>query len=139
MNKRYEVIDHTADKGIRAYGHDLKELFENAAYGMFSLMADVDEITPTVTREIDVVAPDLESLLKTWLAELLYQFEVDEILFVKYDIKTITDMHVIGTVSGIPFNSDIDWLGSAVKAVTHHDLYVHQVDGKWEAQVILDV
>jgi SHS2 domain-containing protein len=63
MNKRFEVIDHTADKGIRAYGHDLKELFENAAYGMFSLMADFDRFTPTLTCEIDVDAPDLESLL----------------------------------------------------------------------------
>ena len=30
--KRYEVIDHTADIGIKAYGKDLRELFVNAAY-----------------------------------------------------------------------------------------------------------
>lgn len=139
MMKRYETIDHTADKGIRAYGHDLKELFENAAYGMFSLMADVDRYTPEVTREVVVDAPDAESLLRMWLAELLYQFEVDEILFVEYEIQTITDTHVTATASAIPFNSDIEWLGSAVKAVTHHDLYVRQIDDRWEAQVILDV
>ena len=74
-----------------------------------------------------------------WLSDLLYQFEVNEILFVKYELQTITDTHIAATASGISFNSDIEWLGSAVKAVTHHDLYVRQTDGRWEAQVILDV
>ena len=31
MGKRFEVIDHTADVGIAAYGEDLKEAFANAA------------------------------------------------------------------------------------------------------------
>jgi SHS2 domain-containing protein len=38
---RFKVIDHTADVGIIAYGKDLKEAFANAAYGMFSQIADL--------------------------------------------------------------------------------------------------
>ncbi|MBI4335989.1 MAG: archease, partial [Candidatus Omnitrophica bacterium] len=37
--KKYEPIEHTADIGIRAYGRSLKELFENAALGMFGEIA----------------------------------------------------------------------------------------------------
>ncbi|GAG16189.1 unnamed protein product, partial [marine sediment metagenome] len=42
--KRYEVIDHTADIGIKTYGKDLKELFVNAAYGMFDILADLKNV-----------------------------------------------------------------------------------------------
>ena len=42
MRKSFEIIDHTADVGIRAFGEDLCELYANAAHGMLSLMVSVD-------------------------------------------------------------------------------------------------
>ncbi|MHB1000426.1 MAG: archease [Armatimonadota bacterium] len=139
QDNRFEIISHTADKGIRAWGGDLNEVFENAAYGMFSLMADLSLYQPTVCREVSADAPDTESLLRTWLAELLYQFEVDRILYVKIEVRAVSENRVEGTACGLPFSDEIEWLGSAVKAVTHHDLYLHRTDERWEAQVIFDV
>ena len=37
--KPFELIDHTADVGIKVWGSTLTELFENAAKGMFSVIA----------------------------------------------------------------------------------------------------
>ena len=37
--KKFEYLDHTADIGIRAYGQDLKDLFENAAEAMLAATA----------------------------------------------------------------------------------------------------
>lgn len=31
MNKLYEILDHPADIGIKAYGKNIEELFSNAA------------------------------------------------------------------------------------------------------------
>jgi len=137
--QRFEVLAHTADKAIRAYGKSVEELFENAAYGMFSLMADLGKYMPTETRTFEVEAPDIESLLRSWLAELLYSFEVDRILFVDFEVQAIDGCRVKGKAHGLPFSSGIEWLGSSVKAVTHHNLYVHRTDERWEAQVIFDV
>lgn len=142
--QRFEILPHTADKGIRAFGRDLKELFENAAYGMFSLMAELGKYTPVESREFEVEAADTESLLRTWLAELLYQFEVDRILFVDFEVRAIEDGRLEGVARGLPFDHNVEWLGSSVKAVTHHGLYVRRTDerkvgGGWEAQVIFDV
>ena len=136
---RFEVLPHTADKAIRAFGHDLTELFVNAAYGMFSLMADLGKHKATERHEFEVEAPDIESLLRTWLADLLYKFEVDRILFVDFEVQAIDNSHLKGIACGLPFSDQIEWLGSAVKAVTHYDLYVHRTDERWEAQVIFDV
>jgi len=135
----FEPLAHTADKGIRAFGRDLKELFENAAFGMFSLMADLSRFAPTETREIRVEASDLAEVLRAWLAELVYQFEVDRILFVNFEVRSVEDTRLEGIARGIPFGPEIEWLGSIVKAVTHHDLDVHRTDDRWEATVIFDV
>ena len=136
---RFEPLAHTADKGIRAFGGDLKELFENAAHGMFSLMADLDKYAPTETREISVEAPDLPELLRGWLAELLYQFEVDRMLFVSFEVRAVEETRMRGIARGLPFNPGIEWLGSIVKAVTHYDLDVHRTDERWEATIVFDV
>ena len=36
----YELIDHTADIGIRATGRDIKDLFETAARAMYEQIVD---------------------------------------------------------------------------------------------------
>ncbi|MGH9785587.1 MAG: archease, partial [Terriglobia bacterium] len=33
----YEILEHTADVGLKAYGRTLPELFVNAAVGMIAL------------------------------------------------------------------------------------------------------
>jgi len=136
---RFEPLSHTADKGIRAFGSDLKELFENAAYGMFSLMAELDRYQSSMSMEISVESTDWDELLRSWLDELLYRFEVDRVLFTEFDVAEVSEFRVVGTAKGLAFSSDIEWIGSAVKAVTHHDLSVYRGDNGWEATVIFDV
>jgi SHS2 domain-containing protein len=135
---RFEPLEHTADKGIRAFGRDMKELFENAAYGMFSLMADLTLYAPSEGREIEAQASDDSELLRAWLAELLYQFEVERILFVDFHVEEIAEGQVKGTAQGLPFDG-VEWLGSQVKAVTHHDLEINRTDDCLQAIVIFDV
>ena len=117
----------------------MKELFENAAYGMFSLMAELDKYQPNETRQIEISAEETPELLRAWLAELLYLFEVERILFVKFDVVEISEDRVSGVAKGMPFSDDIEWLGSILKAVTYHKLEVNRTPNRWEAQVVFDV
>jgi hypothetical protein len=59
----FEVIDHTADVGIIAYGRNFRELLENAALGMFSLMAELETVEPKEQRQVtaEVPIPDKET------------------------------------------------------------------------------
>ena len=47
--RRFEILDHTADIGIIAFGSTLPELFEHAAYGMCSLMFDLTGMPSSIT------------------------------------------------------------------------------------------
>ena len=44
MEKEFEILNHTADVGIIAYGADMKEAFANAAKGLFSLITELDDV-----------------------------------------------------------------------------------------------
>jgi SHS2 domain-containing protein len=69
---KFEVVEHTADIGIKVYGKNLQQLYENAAYGMFSLLLDLEKVRPDKKLKISVEGGDPESLLVNWLNELIY-------------------------------------------------------------------
>lgn len=135
---RFEVIDHTADVGIIAYGSDLKEAFANSAYGMFSLIADLEGVEEGVCRDINVQAPDQEALLVVWLNELLYLFDVDHVIFGKFEISDLSQNRLQAKVYGERIDTSHHQLKTAVKAATYHLLKVEKENG-FRVQVILDV
>ena len=91
VRKSYRILDHTADTGIVAYGTDLKQVFANAAKGLFSLITDLRKITERTSQNIAVTAVDRETLLVAWLNELVYLFDAKQMLFKRFEITDLTD------------------------------------------------
>jgi SHS2 domain-containing protein len=135
---RFEVIDHTADVGIIAYGKDLKEAFANAAYGMFSLIADLDGVSERISREVNVESSDQEALLVDWLNELLYIFDVDRIIFKRFEITDLNRNRLKAKVYGERIDTSRHQLRTAVKAATYHMLKIERNKGV-KVQFILDI
>jgi SHS2 domain-containing protein len=135
---RFEVIDHTADVGIIAYGGDLKEAFANSAYGMFSLIADLDGVGEEVSREVDVQATDQEALLVDWLNELLYLFDVEHIIFKRFEVTNLSQNRLKAKVYGDKIDTSRHQLRTAVKAATYHMLKIERNKGV-KVQFILDI
>ncbi len=138
---RFEIIDHTADIGIVAYGDDLREAFANSAYGMFSLIADLDEVGGVICHDVDVQASDQEALLVSWLNELLYLFDVEHVIFSRFDISNINQNSLQARVCGEKVDVSRHQLKSAVKAATYHSLNIERIESEnvFRVQVILDV
>jgi len=138
MDKKFKVLSHTADIGIIAYGKDMKEAFGNAAKGMFSLITELDEIREIEYRDIEVSAPDMESLLVAWLNELIYLFDVDNILFKKFDISQLSETQLSARAYGEKVDITRHKLKLGVKAATYHMLKIEK--GKPNrVQVIFDI
>ena len=135
---RFEIIDHTADVGIIAYGSDLKEAFANSAYGMFSLIADLDSVKENVSRKVDVEATDQEALLVDWLNELLYLFDVEHIIFKRFDITVLSQNRLQAKVYGEKIDKSRHRLKTGVKAATYHMLKIEKNKGV-RIQFILDI
>ena len=135
---RFEVIDHTADVGIVAYGKDLKEAFANAAFGMFSLIANLEKVRGSISREIDVQSTDQEALLVDWLNELLYLFDVEHIIFKRFEITALSQKKLKAKVYGEKIDTSRHQLKTAVKAATYHMLKIEKNKGV-RVQLILDI
>ena len=85
----YEFLDHTADIQVHSWGKNLEEAFEQATLGLMDLMVDTKDISPEISKEITLSAPDKEILLVDYLSEYLSIFDIDELLFSKIKVDKI--------------------------------------------------
>jgi SHS2 domain-containing protein len=135
--KRYELIEHTADMGLAAYGKDLAGAFANAAYGMFSIIAELDKVKEIESRRIEIKEDDKESLLFEWLNSLLYYFDVETLIFKRFDIIEFGEDHLKADCYGEKYDSARHRLKTAVKSATYYMLEVDKAKNR--VQVIFDV
>ena len=134
-----DYIDHTGDAGILLRADNLRQLFERAAWGMFSVLTNVAEIRLVEETRIQVEANDLPALMLAWLSELNYRHVTEHRLFGKFEVSVISDQIVFAEVSGETINPDRHTIFTEIKAVTFHGLRLEKSDNGWEAQIIFDL
>ena len=147
MNKKFndfELVEHTADIGLKIYGLDKRELFINAARGMFFLItgSTVFSVLDKTKEYFDVQsnAPNIEDLIVTWLNDLLYIYDTEFVIFDKYYINSITDKRIDAKIRAIKIEDSPYQIIKEVKAVTYHNLCVYQnKKGRWEANIVFDI
>lgn len=140
--KNYELIEHTADIGIKVKGKDLKELFKNTGIALFDIIAEQKsgvrhQVSGVKKIPVNQKADNVEELYINWLNELLSLSQVKGVVFKDFDIDKIDNKNVQAVAKAEPasnyrFNTE-------VKAATYHDLKVEKTDIGWQAQVIFDV
>ena len=137
--KTYEIIEHTADIGIKAFGKSLSAAFENAAKAMFDIITNSSMIDSVGQYKIELEAPDFEQLLIDWLSELLFLSTSQNLVFgffhVTLDKKTF---RLSANVCGEKFSTKKHKIGVEIKAVTYHKVKVH-IFKPYFAQVIFDI
>lgn len=134
----FEVIEHTADVGIIAYGRSLEELFANAAVGMMSFLIDLASVRLIQQRTVTADADNREVLLIAWLNELLVLLNADGFVPGRFAVRDLTDTRLRTDVAGEPVDPTRHRFHLDVKAATYHSLEIKQ-DGLWQARVIFDV
>lgn len=133
---RFRLIPHTSDIGLYAYGDTLEEEFSNAAYGMFSVMTDLRKVREIELRRFSVKSTDNEALLFDWLNQLLYLFDVEHLLFKKFEVK-IDKFSLFATCYGEYFNPERHQIIIGVKSATYYLLEVNKA--RKRMRVIFDV
>ncbi len=135
--KRFQFIEHTADMGLIAYGKTLAEAFSNAAYGMFSIITELRTVKEIESRRLEISEDDLEALLFQWLNSLIYFFDVEMLLFKRFDISDFGEKRLKAICYGEKYDPSRHQLKIGVKSATYHMLKVDQE--KSEVRVIFDV
>ena len=135
--KRFQFIEHTADIGLIAYGSSLAEAFANAAYGLFSIIAELKTVRETESRRLEINEEDAEALLFEWLNRLIYFFDVEMLLFKRFDIIELNGHELKAMCHGEKYDPSRHHLKMGVKSATYHMLKVDRE--KNQVQVIFDV
>jgi len=135
--KQYELIEHTADVGVKAYGKTIAEAFEHAAKGMFDIITDESMIDPVGQYDIQLEAPDLEQLLVDWLSKLLFLNDAQDLVFGKFQV-TLTGNQLSASVFGEKYDIKKHGMGVEIKAVTYHMLQVQEKNPIF-VQVLFDI
>ncbi len=135
--RRFRLIEHTADIGLVAYGTSLAEAFANAAYGLFSIIADLRPVKEVESRTVEVSADDPEGLLFDWLNRLIYLFDVDMLLLKRFDVTCLNERKLKAVCCGEKYNPSRHHIKTGVKSATYHMLKVDK--GKNQVRVIFDI
>lgn len=146
----FEILDHTADIGLRAFGGTLPELYENAARGMLGLMARPRSVRPVEVEAVEVEADDAVGLLITWLHEILFRFDARGRVFAEVEVEELTrppvrrladraGWRLRGKLKGEPLDLSRHELGHEIKAVTYHGARVEREGDRWVAEVLFDI
>jgi protein archease len=139
MPPRFEILEHPADVGFRAYGATLEELFANAAVALISIAGEIEKIEERERREIAVTGDDTESLLYAWLAEIVAIADAERLVLRRVEVTSLGQGRVTGAAYGEQYDRDRHRAGTAIKAVTYHRFFVKPSGNGWVAQVFLDV
>ncbi len=138
-NPRYELIDHPADVGMRIFGQDLRELFSNAATGMFEILADLSNVKEVTEVIVEAKANGLEELLHEWLNELLYIYEVQDLIFKRFAVRKMSRQKISASCWGELRDPARHHISTEIKSVTYHQLSVEKTEQGWVAEVIFDL
>ena len=133
----FELLEHTADTGLIAFGKTLSEAYANAAYGMFSIIADLDNVRETESRRVEITEEDREGLLFEWLNRLIYLFDVETLILKRFGIVKLEDCRLEAVCYGEKYDPARHHLKTEVKSATYHMLEVNRE--KNQVQVIFDI
>src|SRR5437870_2465107 len=100
----YEHFEHTADLGLRARAPDLPSLFVEAAQALFAaIVEDLSTVQPRRGVDLHLRGDDVEYLMFDWLKELLYHFDVEHMLFGRFEVH-LKDGELTGSAWGEPLD-----------------------------------
>ena len=134
---RFELIEHTSDVGLVACGETLEEAFASAAYGMFSIIGELDNVREIESRTVELKEDDMEGLLFEWLNRLIYYFDVEMLIFKRFDIIEYGESYMKAVCYGEKYDPSRHQLKTEVKSATYHMLEVDREKNK--VQVIFDI
>ena len=142
----FRYIDHTADIQSQSWGRSLEEAFSQSALSLMAIITpNLNKITPEIKKKVKIEAEDKEALLFDFLSELLFIFDVDELVFKKIKIMHIQNVEgssnyeLEALLEGEKFDKSKHEIGTEVKAITYSFMEIIENKEKVEIKVVFDI
>lgn len=130
----FREIEHTADWELNVWAPDYPGLLEQAARGMYALSGAKLTDGPRQARDLILSERDHESMLVSFLSELLYLGEMERVGFDTFSLRIEGDL-MEAHLEGAPLES----IAKEIKAVTYHHLVLRTTGRGLEVNIVFDV
>jgi len=127
-------LEHTADWELEVWGSDMPALFGEAARGMYELMEVEISDDARCHRQFELLADDREQLLVSFLGELLFLAETEDLAFDGFLLE-VDGTNLLARLEG----GSILSRSKEIKAVTYHRLEISETGRGLETSIIFDV
>jgi len=139
----FEILPHTADVLVRAWGSTLEEALAYAILGFYEVMTDTSKIEQAERREVNAEGFDPESMLYNLIERLVILF--DEEAFIASKVENVIynqeggTLRVTAVLVGERFNMEKHESRVLIKAATYHLMRIWAEGGKWYVQYVVDI
>jgi SHS2 domain-containing protein len=132
-------LEHTADAGVAVEAGSREELFVLGARALYQLVLEYDAVEGREERRLHLAAADPGELFHAWLAELLYLFDAEGMVFKSFGLAFTVD-GLDAVLVGEDLDVDRHHPHGEIKNVTYCDyVYEERADGTYFARVIFDL
>jgi SHS2 domain-containing protein len=141
----FEEISHTADWSAHIWAEDLPSLFIESARAMNKLAGIVLAEDPRVKRTFEAEGNDAESLLISFLSELIYYQEQENLAFEFFELEVGSSAKRDGAqdahnkLEAEMEGGQIVSADKAIKAATYHNLRIEKTSRGFETTIVFDV
>lgn len=139
MRSGFELFEHTADVGVRAWGPTRAAVVSPCVEGLYAIIGEVVTQGSAESRVIEAVDAEPAVLLRDFLGELLHEFEVERRRATDIDVSVFEDDRLRVKVSLAAVDFEGSELEREVKAITYHELTLRPTDVGFEAKYIVDI
>lgn len=131
----YQVLEHTADLKIMAWGKNEAELFQNMVLGLQETMLGrpINSIKPIISRKVELEGEKVDWLLIDFLNEVIFLSETYNEVYSNCEVK-IKDSKLEAVLRGNKTVFDLE-----VKAATFHDFEFKRENNMVKAVVVFDI
>jgi SHS2 domain-containing protein len=136
--RRWRLIDHTADMRVEVCGSDLQELFANAAAALTELLGTGSEIRIEKEMDVTLESPGLEELMVDWLREILYYNQVSGWILAQISLEQLSHTTLKARLS-FGVRRDEEPPDTEIKAVTYHGISVEKTDLGYCSRILFDI
>lgn len=132
----FELLEHTADAGVRAWGRTQEAMFQAAARGLYALALAAPPLGNATPHAFSVAGTGPDERLVRFLAELVYLLNTRD--------WAATDLRLHLGADGLDVHGQFvrvsaDEILREIKSPTYHLLDVREEAGRWTAVVYFDL
>lgn len=138
----YRTLEHTGDLAVEATASSLAELFGECLRALTDCLTRLDRVRHGESRELAIVAPELDQLLVDFLNEVIYRYETEGLVFsdAQLAVSEIDQgWSLSGSLGGEAFDLSRHGLKTLIKAATYHQLSVRSRPEGWIARIVFDI